>query len=160
MGSCFVKERKPLFTLTLTGVREQIGDLDREAPIELCKGYRTPGCLWEWLLGKGDVLVDDGKGLTDGDLIKAFRASNILGTYQFENEIIRRTMTMYIAERMGCEEQDVESRENFPAYLRPIGRKLQNEFNENNTRWGNADTYDHTRRIPHRWKYGCEWGRK
>ena len=43
--------------------------------------------------------------------------------------------------------------------MRTIDRQLQNEFNETKSRWGNADTYDHTRGIPHSCKNGGNRGR-
>ena len=103
---------------------------------------------------KNDVLMGDGQGLTDGELIKACRATNILNACQFRNGIIRKTATIDFAERMGRGEQDMEFLGDFSVYLRAIGSHLRDEFGENNTRWENADTYDRTRRIPHRGKYG------
>ena len=58
----------------LTYIRKQIIDLDRATPEELCKCYGTPECVWVWLLGNHAVLMDGGQGLTDGGLIKSFRA--------------------------------------------------------------------------------------
>ena len=67
----------------LSDVRKRIIDLDKVAPSELGKGYRNPEGLWGCLLGKNDVLNEDGQGLTDIGIIKALRASNILGAYPF-----------------------------------------------------------------------------
>ena len=58
-------------------------------------------------------------------LIKAFRASNIANAYQLKSGIIRQTATMDFPDRMGRGEQDMEFRENFAAYLRPIDGQLQ-----------------------------------
>ena len=69
----------------LSGVRKKIGDVDRASPTDLDKCYIAPEVLPGWLLGKKHVLIGDGQGLTDGELIKAFRSSNILNTYQFRN---------------------------------------------------------------------------
>ena len=52
---------------------------------------------------------------------------------------------MDFAAQMGLGEEGVEFRESFSAHMRTIDRQLQNEVNENNTRRGNTDTYDHTR---------------
>ena len=71
----------------LTDLRQLIGDLDRASPIEIGKGFRTPEGLWEWLLGKNGVLMDTGQCLTGGWLIRAFRASDILNTYQFKMKL-------------------------------------------------------------------------
>ena len=67
-------------------------------------------------------------------------------------------MAIDFPERMGRDEQGVALRTNFPPYLRTMSKQLQNEFNGNYTRWGNEDTYGHTRRIPHRGKYGNKGG--
>ena len=140
----------------LADIRNRIIALDRAAPPELGKSCRTPEGLRGWLLEKNDVLTDDGRGLTDGEIIESPRSSKILDTYQFSNGIIRQSATMDSPERMGRDEQDLEFRENFPAYLRTTDRHIQHEFNGNNTRWRNADTYGHTRRIPYLEHYDGE----
>ena len=61
----------------LTHVRKQIAAIDRAAQTELGNGYGTREGVRGWLLGKDDVLMGDGEGLTDGAIIKAFSASNI-----------------------------------------------------------------------------------
>ena len=109
----------------LTGVRQKIGDLDRAPPVDLCKGYRIPEGLRGWLLEKHDVLRDDGQGLTDSEITKAFRASNITNTYPFKNEIMRKTTTVDFAAQMGSGEEDVEFGGISPEYLRTVGRRLQ-----------------------------------
>ena len=97
------------------------------------------------MLEKNAVLMGDGKGLADIRLMKASSASNILTTYRFKEEITRQAKTIDIAARSARGVEDLEFRGNYSVYLRTIGRQLQNEFSENNTRWGVADTYDHTR---------------
>ena len=136
----------------LTDMRMPIRDLDRAAPTELGECYSKPEVLRGRLLGKHDVLMGDEQGLTNGELLKSPRARNIVETYQFNSEIVRKTATMDVAERLGLGGQDLEFRGNFSAYLQTVGRKLPNEFS-GNTRCGNADKYDHTRRIPHQGKY-------
>ena len=74
---------------------KKIGDLDKVSTIELGKGYRAPEGLWEWLLGKNDALGESGRCVGDIELIKAFRASNIVRTYRFNSEITRKTMTIF-----------------------------------------------------------------
>ena len=86
------------------------------------------------LLEKNDVIMGDGECLTDGALTKSPRASNILNAYQFSNEIVRQSMTVDFAGRMGSGDQDREFRENISVYLRTVGSQLQNEFNEHNNR--------------------------
>ena len=71
----------------LSGVRNQINDMDKVAAVELGKGYRPPEALCEWWLEKNDVLAEACQCLTDSQLIKALRASNILRTYQFTMEL-------------------------------------------------------------------------
>ena len=61
-----------------TGCWEEIGDLNKVATLELGEGCHAPEGLREWLPGKNDVLSEDGQGLTDIELVKAFRTSNIV----------------------------------------------------------------------------------
>ena len=53
-----------------------------------------------------------------------------MNTYKFRGGIIRQTTTMEFADRLELDEQDLELRGNFSAYLRGIGRQLRNEFYE------------------------------
>ena len=76
--------------IVLTDIRNKIWDLDRVAPAELGKGYRTPECLRGWLLGKNDVPIADGQCLSDIDIIMELRASNVMNTYQFRCGVIRK----------------------------------------------------------------------
>ena len=55
--------------IILTDIRMRIIDLYTVTQKELGNGYRAPECLRRWLLEKNDVLVDDAKGLTDGEII-------------------------------------------------------------------------------------------
>ena len=119
----------------LNGIRKKISDLGRAAAGELGKGYRTPEGLWEWLLERNDVIMDDEQGLKDGELIKALRAGNVMNHYQFKGEIISQTMTMELTGRLERDGVGLEFREHLPAYMRTIDRKLENDFNES-TRWG------------------------
>ena len=72
----------------LTDVRKHIGDLDKVPPIELGRGRRIPEGLRGWMLGKNDVLRDDGQGLTDSELAKAFRASNVANAYHLNMKLL------------------------------------------------------------------------
>ena len=144
-SKCILRNRGAI----LTDIRNRIRDLDREAPAELCKVYRTPECLREWSLEMNDVLIEDGQFLTDIVLIKAVRSINIANTYQFRGGIIRQSMTMVAAGRFERREEGLECRDgdDLSSYLRTIDRQLQNEFNES-SRFRGADTYDHKRMIP------------
>ena len=44
--------------------------------------------------------------------------------------------------------EDQKFRGKFPSYLREVDRQLRNGFSGGNSRWGIADTYDHTRGFP------------
>ena len=120
-------------------MRNKHRDSGRSHPAELRKGYRTPEGLRGWMLEEYDVMIEDGDGLADSAVIKAFEKSNVANTYQFSGEI-------------NVVGEDLEFRGDFSAYLRTDGGPLRNEFNES-PRWGDADTYGHTRRIPKKGKY-------
>ena len=49
----------------------------------------------------------------------------------------------------------MEFRDDFAVYLRTVGRQLRNEFNES-PRCGDADTYDHTRKVPNKGNHDGE----
>ena len=74
-----------------------------------------------------------------------------------KEEIRRHAIAVEFATHLERGLEDQNSRGNPPSYLRPIGRHLRNEFIKNNSRWGIADTYDHTRRIS---KPGRDNGRR
>ena len=140
----------------MSDVRNPIGDLDKAAHAEIGKWYRAPGGLWGWLLGKNDVLMGDAQCLTDSEIVKSYRASNILRTDQFKDAIIRQAMTMDFAAHLERCVEGMGFCGGFDPYLRTIERRLQNEFNENNTRRRVGDAYDQARRFPNRCKYGAE----
>ena len=73
--------------------------------------------------------MESGQCLTDSELMKALRARNILGTYQFKESITRQTTTVDFAAQSGRGVEDLEFRGNFLSCLRTIGRQLQNELN-------------------------------
>ena len=125
----------------LSDSRKQIPELGKVAPVELSKGYRTPEGLLVWMLGKNDVLMEAREGLTDSGLMISFRASNILRTYRFKEEITRQATTVDFATHLERVVEDVEFRENSSAYPRTIDRQVPNEFNAKNTLWGVEDTY-------------------
>ena len=130
------------------GVRKKIGDLDQVSALELGKGYQTPESLRVRLLGKSDVLQEDGQCLSDIELVKAFRASNVVKTYRFKGKIRRRTATIESPAHLERGLEGQKRHGNSPAYMRTIDRQLQNELSGDNSRCGVADTYYHTRRIP------------
>ena len=74
----------------LTDVRNQYGNLGKVASIELCKCYRAPEVSWGFGLEKDGVLIEDGQGLTDSQLIKSFMSRIIVGTYPVKSEIARQ----------------------------------------------------------------------
>ena len=117
----FAQSKGPI----LTDVRKRIFDLDRAAPSELGKAYRHPDGLRGCLLGKNDVLMNDGQGLTDSELIKTSRVSNIFRAYQFIYEITRQTATMDFAAQMSRGGEDMGFREHFSLYMRTTGSQLQ-----------------------------------
>ena len=82
----------------LNGYSEEICDLYRVDQEEIGRVCRTPGDLRGRLFGKNDVIMGDGQCLTDGELIKDFRASNISNSYQFRNVNIRQTAAVDFAE--------------------------------------------------------------
>ena len=79
-------------------------------------------------------------------------------TNLLEMEIMAMCIVMAGKTIVNSDEQGLEFRGNFSMYLRPIARQLQREFN-GCASCGDADTYDHTRRIPHRGKYNGKGGR-
>ena len=57
-----------------------------------------------------------------------------------------QSTTMEFAQRVECEVGDLKFREESSVYLRTTDRQLQYELGEQ-TRWGDADTYDNTRKC-------------
>ena len=77
---------------------------------------------------ENDVSAEENQGLNEGELIKAFRASNIMTHYRLLGEVIRQAATIDFVTHL---ERGVEYREPsgmFPSYLRQIDRQLQNDF--------------------------------
>ena len=75
-------------------------------------------------------------------------AINILKNYRFREEVYRQTMTIDFAAHLELGLEDLMFSGDFSPYLRTIDIQLRNEFNWNNSRWGIADTYVHTVRVP------------
>ena len=67
----------------LSEIRHRLRSLGKIAPVELGDGGKKPEGIWEWLLSKDGVLMEEGQGLTVGDVIKAFRTSGICKNYRF-----------------------------------------------------------------------------
>ena len=91
----------------LTDIRKQIIDLDRVAPVELRNVYRNHEGLRGQFVEKNDVLMEAEQVLTDGELIKAFRACITLRNYQFKGAIIRQAATMEFAGRLERDGKDL-----------------------------------------------------
>ena len=134
----------------LSGLRHPIKSSGEISPIELGAGGTNPEGISEWLLGKNDVLVGAGRGLADGGLIKALRTIDILKHYRVRGGEIRRTTSIHLDTHTESDLGRQCLSGDFSTYLRPINRISQDEFNEKQIpNWGPADTYGHTRRIPH-----------
>ena len=54
---------------------------------------KTPNGFANGYWVKNDVLMGAGRGLTDGDLVKSFRDSDIFTNYLVKEEIMRRAAT-------------------------------------------------------------------
>ena len=74
----------------LAEIRSRIKNADRISKLELLGGGEKPDGIWEWLLGKNDVLMEACQGLVGGALINAFRSSDVFKNYRFREEIMRR----------------------------------------------------------------------
>ena len=98
--------------------------------------------------------MEAGHGLTDGEFVKEFSTIDIFKNYRFREESMRRTTSVYFATHTESDLDDQRYRGNSPTYVRPIRGILKNEFNEHQSaNCGQADKYDHTRRIPHLDRY-------
>ena len=63
-------------------IRHQIRGLAQIAPTELGEGGANPEGVWGGWLGNNDVSMEEGPGLARGELIKAFRTSDIFKNYR------------------------------------------------------------------------------
>ena len=88
------------------------------------------------VIGGNDVLVCANRGSVGGELVKAFRAGNISGNYRFIDEIKRRPTTVDFASHLERGLEGRKFRDDSPSYLRTIDTQLQDEFNWNNSSWG------------------------
>ena len=77
--------------------------------------------------------------------MKAFRSSNILKTYHFIDEVRCRGTSAEFTKREESDEPCLNFREERHVYFRATYRHLPNEL-EGESRWGDADTYGHTRK--------------
>ena len=75
----------------MSEIRHRVRNANRIAPTELGEGGKNPEGISGWMLGKNDVSKEAGQGLTDGELIKAYRSSDILKNYRLREEAMRRT---------------------------------------------------------------------
>ena len=96
-----------------------------------------------------DVSVETNQGIKDGELVKAFRATNIANRYMFKGDVILQTATVDFVTHLELGLVGVKFRGKCPSYMRQIDRQLRNESNEMNSRWGFAYTYDRALGIPH-----------
>ena len=76
-----------------------------------------------------DVAVEANQDLKDGELVKAFRTSNIANRSMFTGEVIRQTATVYFVTHLGRGVGRSNFRGEVSSYLRQMDRQLQNEFN-------------------------------
>ena len=72
--------------------------------------------------------MEEGRCLTDGELIKSFRTSDIVKNFRLREELMRHAETIEFANHTESDIQDQGFREKFPTYLGQINRISQNEF--------------------------------
>ena len=95
---------------------------------------------------RGNDILDGGDlDFSYYELMTAFRGSRILRTRPVKDGISRHTKSMENAKMIDCAEPDLKYRVDHQVYLRTIDRNMQNECG-GETRWGDSDTYDHTRK--------------
>ena len=73
-------------------------------------------------MGKNDGLIDARQGLTGGELVKAFRYSEIFKNYRFRGEIMSRASAIDFVAHTESDLQDQDFRDQFSTYLGPINR--------------------------------------
>ena len=89
------------------------------------------------------MLVEDGHGLTDIQFINACRGNNIATTYQFKNEITRKTATVDFTTHLESGSGARNSVDVFHRRCEELIDSYNMKFNGNNTRRGVAATYGH-----------------
>ena len=85
----------------------------------------NPEGLWGRSLRGNDVLFDGNQGLSEFELMKDFRKSQILRQYEFKNQIIQNTTTAEFANRYGAANGSEKYREDFLSYLRKVNMLLE-----------------------------------
>ena len=80
--------------------------------------------------GRNGVLREEGQGLTDGELIKSLRASDIFKNYRIKEQLVRNTAAVEFVSHTESYLKDQGYRGQFPTYVRPINRILRNWFHE------------------------------
>ena len=128
----------------LDKITERIHYLDYVVRSEIGRGGIKPRRLTGWLLRKNDVLASRTQGLSDFEIMFAYRGSYIVNNYKFKDEIVRRAETMESAKK--CEESAAyrEFRGCFLVYLLDFDRFPERGIWANSRR-GAEETYDHTR---------------
>ena len=68
-------------------------------------------------------------------------------TYRIKGRIRSQAASAEFVQRAESDVQDLRHRSDSQVYFRTIDRQLQNDMGEQ-SRWGDADKYDHTRKLP------------
>ena len=93
--------------------------------------------------------MDANQGLKDIEMIKAVRTSDVVENYRRRDDAIRHAKSIDFVIHLELVREEKNSREKRPTHMRSNSRILRNEFNNaHNSRFGMADTRDHTRRMP------------
>ena len=130
--------------VVLANVSWRINKLGFVASGDLGKCVRHPEGMRRRLLCRDGILAEENHALADYELTTAFHRSRILIHYQFKDEAWRQTASVGNTQILEREEPDLQSREQFLAYLRTIDRQMQNEMGGRNRR-GGGDTYDRSK---------------
>ena len=91
-----------------------------------------------------DVLVCENQCMSDCEPPKFPRNSRILDQYGIKDRVIQNTNIVEFPNPYNAANVSAKSRGDSVFYLRTINTLLEEEICEN--KWGNAETYDHTRR--------------
>ena len=75
----------------LSEIRHRIKSFGKISPIEVGEGGTNPEGIGVWSLGKNDVSMWEGPGLSGGELINAYSTIGIFKNYRFREEATRRT---------------------------------------------------------------------
>ena len=92
------------------------------------------------------MAVGANHGLSYYKLMTTYQECNTLPTYRSKDEVRRHTTSMEFTNRADRDGPDLEFLAEIQGYLRTSDRQLQRELGDH-ARWGDADTYDHTRKL-------------